>query len=246
MVTILKLGGSIITDKDQPETVDQVALDRASEAISQFLDTGGNLVVVHGGGSFGHPYADKYDVSMTEGTDDAAALLEIHQAMGELTARVLESLHDQSVPALPVRPLSVAHRSANGDIEFPTAQIGTMLGEGFTPVINGDVVVHEGQGGTVLGGDGLVVTLADALDATQVGLCSSVPGVLDDDGVVIPEIVSYDDVADVLGGSESTDVTGGMAGKIRQLLALDMPASVFDLESLETFFETGSAGTVVR
>jgi len=67
-----------------------------------------------------------------------------------------------------------------------------------------------------------------------------------DDGAVVPEIHSYESVADVLGDSETTDVTGGMDGKVRSLLAVDGPAAVFGLDELGTFLETGQAGTVVR
>jgi isopentenyl phosphate kinase len=102
-----------------------------------------------------------------------------------------------------------------------------------------------GEGGAVLRGDEVVVTVAATLDAARVGLCSTVPGVLDDDGSVVERIESYDQVASVLGGSDATDVSGGMAGKIRQLLELDAPASVFDLDGLEPFFASGKAGTVV-
>jgi isopentenyl phosphate kinase len=246
MVTVLKLGGSVITDKDQPETADRDALQTAAAAIGEFLGGDEQLVVVHGGGSFGHPHAARLGVSSTDGSRDVVGLVETHRAMGELTDIVLDTLHEQSVDALPVTPLSVAHRRADGSVEFPSGQIHTMLKEGFTPVVNGDVVAHAGKGATVLSGDTIVVSLAESLDADRVGLCSTVPGVLDDVGDVIPEIAAYEDVADVLGGSESTDVTGGMAGKVRQLLDLGVPASVFDLDSLATFLDTGSAGTVVR
>ncbi|MEF8936879.1 MAG: isopentenyl phosphate kinase [Halovenus sp.] len=246
MVTVLKLGGSVITDKDQPETADQGAIETAAAAIGEFLQADEQLVVVHGGGSFGHHHAARVGVSSTDGSRDVAGLLAIHRAMGDLTDIVLDTLHDHSVDALPVAPLSAAHRTADDTVEFPSSHIRTMLDEGFTPVINGDVVAHAGKGATVLSGDTIVVSLAQSLDADRVGLCSTVGGVLDDSGDVIAEIEAYDDVADVLGGSESTDVTGGMAAKVRQLLDLDVPASVFDLGSLAAFLDTGSAGTVVR
>ncbi len=246
MVTVLKLGGSVITAKDEPETADTDAIDRAAGAIDSALESGEQLVLVHGGGSFGHHHAAEHGVSTESGTDNSRGLLAIHRAMGELNDIVLDSLQDHSIDALPVRPLSVAHRSEQADLSFPAGQIRSMLGEGFTPVVNGDVIVHEGKGATVLSGDTIVVELANALDADRVGLCSTVPGVLDESGDVVPAIEQYEDVAEILGESESTDVTGGMAAKIRRLLELDVPASVFDLSALDTFLKTGESGTVVR
>lgn len=246
MVTVLKLGGSVITDKDTPETVDREALGAAAATIAEYVAGGGELVVVHGGGSFGHHHASRHGVSRTEGSYDAQALLDIHRAMGRLTDAVLDSLGTHGVEALPVRPLSAGFRGSDGSVEFADGSVATMLGEGFVPVINGDIIAHADHGATIVSGDTLVVSLATSLDADRVGLCSTVPGVLDDEDAVIPEIDTYDDVADVIGESESTDVTGGMAAKVQRLLELDSPASIFDPDGLAEFLETGTAGTVVR
>jgi len=244
MVTVLKLGGSVITDKDTAETVDDAALSRAADAIASAADGEGSpLVLVHGGGSFGHHHAARHGVSTTEGTRDAAALTEIHRAMGELNASVVDALQERGVAALPVRPLSLALRRE--ELEVPLDGIELMLSEGFVPVLHGDVVVDAGNGGTILSGDEIVVAVARGLDADRVGLCSTVPGVLDAAGDVIPAIGSYDEVAAAVGDSDATDVTGGMAGKVRRLLALGAPAAVFDLAALERFLETGRAGTIV-
>jgi isopentenyl phosphate kinase (EC 2.7.4.-) len=255
MTTVLKLGGSVLTQKDQSETVDDAALATAARVVGESLGPtsddptanpdGGSLVLVHGGGSFGHPAAAAHGVSASEGTRDAAALADIHRAMGRLNGRVVAALHAAGVPALPVRPLSVVCRTDAG-VTAPTTAVEGMLAEGFVPVLHGDVVVDETAGGTVCSGDTLVVALADALDADRVGVCSTVPGVLDGDGGVVPEITGYEAVADVLGGSDATDVTGGMAGKVGELLGVDGPASIFGLDDLGAFLESGQPGTTVR
>lgn len=260
--TVLKLGGSVITHKDQPETVDEQSLGRACEAIAAFLSnertTDGEedkkdgeegehpeIILVHGGGSFGHHHAATHGISSTDGSGDAHDLVSIHRAMGDLNDFVLDALHDRDIDALPVRPLSVAHRDESG-LQFHSGSVEAMLEEGFVPTTHGDVIVDSGMGGTILSGDDIVVSLARSLDADRVGLCSTVPGVLDDDGEVIPQIESYDEVATAVGESEATDVTGGMAHKVQQLLALDATASIFSVDALETFLEDGAAGTVVR
>jgi isopentenyl phosphate kinase len=241
MTTVLKLGGSLITEKDRAETVDGAAMDRAADAVADASD---DLVVVHGGGSFGHHHAEDHGVSTTEGTHDVAAVSGIHSAMQALNGLVLRRLHDRDVPAVPVHPLSAASRDADGDLTLPATQVSTMLGEGFVPVLHGDVVAHAGEGVTVLSGDEIVADLARSLDADRVGLCSTVDGVLRD-GEVVPRIDAYEDVADVLGGSDSTDVSGGMAGKVRTLLELGAPASVFGLDDLEGFLAGEQPGTTV-
>jgi len=243
-VIVLKLGGSVITDKDERETVDLDALARLAGTIGN-ADVD-DLVVVHGAGSFGHFYADKHDVSTTDGTHDATAVREIHDSMARLNTAVLDYLDDAGIEGVPVRPFSAARRDAAAESEFYTKQVASMLEEGFTPVLHGDVIVQEGAGATIVSGDEVVTELASALDADRVGLCSTVPGVLDDGDDVLPEIDAYDDVADVLGDSESTDVTGGMAGKVRELLALGAPASIFGPDDLAGFLDGEQVGTRVN
>jgi isopentenyl phosphate kinase len=239
---VVKLGGSVVTEKTEPETVDRDALADAARALAA---VDGSLVVVHGGGSFGHHHAAEHGVSTAEGTRDAGSALAIHGAMVELNRVVVDALQDEGVPALPVHPLSAASRDGDGELSLPTAQIRCMLDEAFVPVLHGDGVVHAGEGVTVLSGDELVVELAPALEATRVGVCSTVPGVLDGDDAVVDRIGSFDEVADVLGASEATDVTGGMAGKVRALLDLEVPAQIFGPDALASFVAGESPGTTI-
>lgn len=243
MTTVLKLGGSVLTAKDDRETLDDRALGRAAEAVAASDE---ELVLIHGAGSFGHPHAAEYDVTETAGTHDTAAVTAIHGAVTTLTQFVLARLHERDAPAVPVHPLSAGHRDADGETHLPTGAVETLLAEGFLPVTHGDGIAHAGEGMTVVSGDELVVRLADAVDADRVGVCATVPGVLDADGEVIPSVESFDDVSDALGASDATDVTGGMAGKVRRLLALDAPAFVFGLAELDAFLSGEAVGTRVE
>ncbi|MFP4626864.1 MAG: isopentenyl phosphate kinase [Natronomonas sp.] len=239
MTTVLKLGGSVITDKTEPETVDHSSLRTAAVAIG----TTDDLVVVHGGGSFGHHHAAAHGVTTTTGTHDTDAIRSIHDAMERLNAAVVESLADAGAGAVPIEPFSFATRTRDGELRCPIGAFETMLAEGFVPVSHGDVVGQRDAGATIISGDELVVALAEGLDADRVGVCSAVPGVLDSDGTVVDRIDRFEAVEEVLGGSDATDVTGGMTAKVRELLALEAPAYVFGLEELSVFVEGEEPGT---
>lgn len=240
---VLKLGGSVITEKNRPETVDAEALETAARSIGEAEDA---LVLVHGGGSFGHHHAERHGVTETDGTHNGDAIAAIHDAMCRLNDQVLAALRDAGTSPIGVHPLSVGYRNETGALRLPTAQLKVMLREGFLPVLHGDLIAHVGAGATVLSGDEIVVSVAESLDADRVGLCSDVPGVLDPDGSVIESIESYDEVAAVLGESGSTDVTGGMAAKIRALTGLSAPANVFGLDGMGPFLSGEYPGTTVR
>jgi len=247
---VLKLGGSLITEKDRIETIDEDALAAACDAIAAVLEDGvvEDLVLVHGAGGFGHHHASVHGVSTTDGTHDAGAVFDVHGSMVRLNHAILSRLHDRDVPAIPVHPLSTSARpdGVDGDLDLSIGSTATLLEEGFVPLLHGDGVATRDAGVTIVSGDELVVRLADRFAGSRVGLCSTVPGVLDDDGSVIPEIRSFEAVADVLGGSDATDVSGGMAAKVRELLALDAPASVFGADGLEPFLRGADPGTRIE
>ncbi|MFB6170523.1 MAG: isopentenyl phosphate kinase [Haloarculaceae archaeon] len=241
MTLVVKLGGSVITDKATPETVDEANLGRAADALAGRDD----MVVVHGAGSFGHHYASKHGVTDTEGSHSAVAAAEINGTMKELNGRVVAALQERDVPAVPVHPFSFAHRDAAGETTHPTDHLACMLGEGFVPVLHGDVVTQADAGVTIISGDELVVECARQLGAERVGLCSAVPGVYDQDERVVERVTAFEEMAAALGGSDATDVTGGMAGKVRTLLDLDVPASIFDLDHLPAFLAGERPGTTI-
>ncbi|MFB6268841.1 MAG: isopentenyl phosphate kinase [Halobacterium sp.] len=244
MKVVVKLGGSVITEKEQRETVDEDSLADLAAAIAD-ADVA-DLVVVHGAGSFGHPVAAEHGTSSTEGTTDPQAVRDIAGVMERLNRAVVGALADASVPAVPVHPYSAGYRTADGDLRLPTDQVAAMLDEGFVPVLHGDVLTHAGEGASILSGDEIVTHVAGDLAADRVGICSTVPGVFDESGDVVPEITSYEDVAAALGGSDATDVTGGMAAKVRALLDLGAPAFVFGPDAMRAFLAGEDAGTRIE
>ncbi len=75
-IIILKLGGSLLTDKNKPFSIRE---DIAKDSIQQIVDAEEKLILIHGGGSFGHPLAKKYNigVSITKNRNEILASLEI-------------------------------------------------------------------------------------------------------------------------------------------------------------------------
>ncbi len=243
---LVKLGGSVITEKDTPETVDDTALQTAVDAIATTAQTRQRpLVLVHGGGSFGHHHASTHNVSPQRGTQEATAVTAIHNAMTQLNRAVIDRLQAHELPAVPVRPLSLASRDADGTLQLPRQPIVSLLQEGFLPVIHGDVIADVTHGATILSGDTIVAHLGETLQADRIGVCSNVPGVFDETGAVIDRIESLESVETALSASDTTDVSGGMAGKVKTLLATEPPASIFGLTALSAFLSGDSPGTTI-
>jgi len=120
----------------------------------------------------------------------------------------------------------------------------------MVPVIHGDVVMDLSRGACIVSGDQLVRYLAAALSIRRVGLATDVPGVLDGGGRVVPAITRQTVSFLHIGDSKHTDVTGGMRGKIDELLGLadaGTGSDIFHVSRVADFL-AGSAhgGTSVR
>ncbi len=228
---ILKIGGSVLTDKDDEETVAEGFDDvLASVACSAPED----LVLVHGAGSFGHPHAARH--RLDDGGCEGA--YETHDAVARLNRRVVGTLRQHGADAFPVHPSSLAWR--DGDLYFEDGAVHG-LRSGFLPVLHGDVVA-DGDGVSVLSGDRIAVELAS--EDETVGMCTSAGGVLDEEGNTVERISSVEEVTRV--GDGTTDVTGGIHGKVERLLSLPSGGRVFGADQLDAFFAGEPVGTLVR
>jgi isopentenyl phosphate kinase len=217
---ILKIGGSVITEKGSISKAREAEIDRISYEIATFRkDSDSQLILVHGAGSFGHPQAMKF--RLNEGFDAQGAYL-THVSVKLLNSRVVESLNNAGIHALPIHPMSACLLENGKLIDFQTGQIKVMLEKGIVPVLHGDVVMDRIKGGSVLSGDRIIPYLALSLKASKIGAGSDVDGVLDEKETVIRKITpfSFIDIKKSIKGSGSTDVTGGMLGKVSELLEL--------------------------
>ncbi|VVB87172.1 Isopentenyl phosphate kinase [uncultured archaeon] len=247
---ILKIGGSVITDKSSVESEKRTEIERISREIAAFKKENDiNLILVHGAGSFGHPQAMKW---LKDGFSARGVYL-THRSVKTLNSIVLESLNNAGVAALPVHPLSSCILENGKIIDLGIGQIRLMLEKGITPVLHGDVVMDRVKGAAVLSGDRLIPYLASVMNASRIGAGSDVDGVLDYSGKVIKKITPqiFAGIKKNIQGSASTDVTGGMLGKVSELLELSgkgISSRIFNAsrEGMVSRFLNGEdAGTLI-
>ena len=119
----------------------------------------------------------------------------------------------------------------------------------MVPVIHGDVVMDLSRGACIVSGDQLVRYLAVALKIDRVGLATDVPGVLDG-GHVVPVITTKKAPSLQIGNSMNTDVTGGMKGKMYELLELasaGIGSDIFHVSRIGDFLAgTDHGGTKIK
>lgn len=232
-VIVLKIGGSVLTDKNRISAARPDAIARMAREIYQGKNS--RLVLIHGAGSFGHHQAKEY--RLTEGLNDWSikGLLPTHNAVKSLNKMIIDELHINGVDALPVHPLSSCVLKEGRIENMCLGPIEHMLEHDIVPVLHGDVAMDMTRGEAVLSGDQLVVYLAKALKAQRVGIGTNVDGVYDERKNVIRRLTpgNLEQAKSALTGSSEVDVTGGMYGKIMELMELAMagiPSQVFNAE----------------
>ncbi len=237
-ITILKIGGSVITDKNSEDGLALMEeVERVAAEISGF---DGKLIVVHGAGSFGHPQAKKY--SLDRGFHAEGAVV-THKAVKFLNNIMVNALNGAGVNAVAVHPMGCVIASDGRIVDMFVDHILMMLDNGLVPVLHGDVVMDHVRGVSIVSGDQIVPYLAERFSASRIGLGSAANGVVDDDGKTISRIDTgnFDNIKSFLGGSAGTDVTGGMLGKVLELLDLGTRAG-----STSYIFNATISGNVSR
>lgn len=222
---VLKIGGSVITNKNGELAAKTQDIDRLAGEIQKAGVE--NLIVVHGGGSFGHPLAEKYKIK--EGYKEELQKIgfsETHHVMTVLDGLLMDALVWHNVPAVSITPSSCI-MTKNGRIErFEGDAVGGLLKIGLTPVLYGDVVLDTEIGFTVLSGDQLVSYLAMKFDADRIVIGIDEDGVFEADPKLdktakMFEHLTLEELKKLwgkLGKTTACDVTGGMFGKISELI----------------------------
>ncbi len=224
---MIKLGGSAITDKLKFKVAKTRLLKKiAEELVEARIST--PYLIVHGGGSFGHPVAKKYAIQKGFiSLDQLEGFVETRIAMNQLNKLVIEAFAAVGLPVVSVPPASciITH---NGRIQtFFTATIMNLLKIGAIPVLFGDAVLDIKNGFAILSGDQLIVELAARFNASRIVVGLNVDGLYKTDPEIDPttEFIEQLTILDMDKGLESAqevgvadDVTGGMRQKIEELI----------------------------
>jgi isopentenyl phosphate kinase len=235
-LTLLKLGGSLITDKTRPHTPRLDVLTRLAEEIASArrIQPDLRLLLGHGSGSFGHVPAQKYGTRHgVHSPEEWLGFAEVWREAAKLNHLVMDALAIAGLPALSFPP-SASVIAAHGLVaSWNLAPLLASLDAGLLPVIYGDVVFDHTLSGTILSTEDLFTHLVPPLRPTRILLAGLEAGVWADYPTctrLIPEITpaNHAQLDAALGGSHATDVTGGMASKVR--LALDWAQAVPGLE----------------
>ncbi len=238
-VVLVKLGGSLITDKSGDCAARLEVIYRLAGEIAAARPRMTRLILGHGSGSFGHASAARHGVGA--GPLSAAAL----QGVSETRARAAElhALVTSSLLAAGLAPFTWAPSSAMVSRSGSPARgaIGPLLAAlefGLMPVTYGDVVTDSSWGASICSTEAVLLYLAGRLRRRRhrvgrVLWLGATEGIYDADGVPIPRVDrgSYARVRRAIGATAGTDVTGGMLLRLetaRRLAARGIDSWIVD------------------
>ncbi len=218
---LVKLGGSVLTDKARLRTPRRPAIARLSHEIASLEDP---VVVVHGAGSFGHLLAHRYKLNGPASPKKAKGAAVVQRDVKALDALVVDGLLDAGLAPVPLAPSAVLSLDDGRVASFDVVPFKEYLHQGFTPVSFGDVVRDKTRGVAVCSGDVVMLELAKALHPTRVVFAADVDGLYTADpkryrnAELLGKVATGDLSLIDFGPAAGHDVTGGIEGKVRRML----------------------------
>jgi isopentenyl phosphate kinase len=227
-IIFLKLGGSLITDKDRPHTVRSDVLDRITAEIATALRANPELrlLIGHGSGSFGHIPAKKFKTREGVGSpQEWLGFTEVWREAITLNQLVMNALHKAKIPAIAFSPCAQVLAVDGRISDWDTVQIRSALIHGLVPVVYGDVVFDSLRGGTIISTEEQFEFLSSQFEPERILLAGIEPGVWSDfpqRTTFLPKITpaSLLNIHESLADSASPDVTGGMRSKVQTMMKL--------------------------
>ncbi|MDD5022635.1 MAG: isopentenyl phosphate kinase [Candidatus ainarchaeum sp.] len=216
---ILKLGGSVITKKFDYLETDDKNIEYLARAIGSVWDPKMELILIHGAGSFGHAPVLAHGLhSGIKTKKQVLGFADTHSSCSYLSNFIADRLIKSGVPAVVVSPVVVI-RQINGRIsKFDTSTVFELLKKGYLPVMHGDMVLDSKLGGSICSGDQISTYLGKK--AKKIIFGTNVDGVMAN-GKLVEKITknNFKDIEKHLKSSSAPDVTGGMAGKVKEIIS---------------------------
>lgn len=253
----LKLGGSLITQKEKTFSARTEIIKRIGEEI--FLAKKENpdleLIIGHGSGSFGHRVAKEF------GTREAVindyqwqGFQKVWYAAHLLNRIVIHEFHKIGLPVMSFSPSSSISTSNRIITDWNIHPITSALKRRMIPVIYGDVVFDDFYGGIILSTEDLFLHLSALMRPKKILIAGKEEGVWMDYNqknqiikVITPN--NFDQFKNNISQSKNTDVTGGMQEKVKLMLSIinqnpEIQIEIFSGEKKENIYKSVSGKTL--
>jgi isopentenyl phosphate kinase len=223
---LIKLGGSIITNKEKPLSARRKTINNLTKSLKKINEP---IIIVHGGGSYGHYWSVKYDMHTKERKYDLRGVAIVKNSMIELNKIILDSLLKNRLNPYCLPPTDFM--SGNKPISKKVKEIEKIAKSGLIPVTYGDALWYGQKKTYILSGDKIMTHLAKILKP-RLSIF-----VLNEDGLYSnlkskKLIYELRDERPLISANKK-DVTGGMTRKVEE-------ASKISKMGMNVFFVNGN------
>lgn len=224
---LIKLGGSVITNKSREFTPRESNILRLAKEIKESKKAFvGRIIIGHGAGSFAHTPASKYQTKkglINKNSLIGAAIVE--DAARKLNMILVKNFLSQSLPVFSFSPASFLISDTQVYSKSYLDPLKKALDVGMIPVVYGDVVMDKKTGVTIFSTEKVLSVLAKDFSSKykiRIIYVTNVDGVYDQKGNTIPLITgeSFNKIKSSILGAKEVDVTGGMLHKVKEALSL--------------------------
>lgn len=227
-LVLIKLGGSLITNKSKPYTPRARIISRLAKEIKKACILGHKVIVSHGSGSFGHTLASEYKTADgIKGQKDIYGLCLVQRDAIAINRVLNEIFLKNKINCLSFVPSSFSfakNKKLKGIFVEP---IVAALKINVVPIVFGDIILDEQIGCCIFSGETTLNNLSAQLvnhgfKIEKLIQCGTTDGVYDSKGKTISRITSknFEKFKTAVFGAAETDVTGGMLHKVEESLKM--------------------------
>tara|TARA_B100000959_G_scaffold139072_1_gene146128 strand:+ start:1631 stop:2371 length:741 start_codon:yes stop_codon:yes gene_type:complete len=223
---LIKLGGSIITNKQKPLSPRKKTIDSILKEIGKIKEP---VIIVHGGGSYGHYWSVKYDMHTKPAKTSPKGVAIVKNSMVELNKIILDSAVKNKINSYCLPPTDFMN--GNKAIKNKILTINDISKSGLTPITFGDALWFGQKKSYILSGDVIMTTIGKILKPRLSLFVLDVDGVYSD---LKTKKLIYDfkkEKPEIK--NNKMDVTGGMTRKITE-------ANNMAKAGLKVFFVNGN------
>jgi isopentenyl phosphate kinase len=209
-LALIKLGGSVITFKEKPLTANFEAINNIVRIIATLKIP---LIIVHGGGSFGHYWSVKYDMHTKADDYDPYGISIVHESMIHLNQIIINSMIKEGINPYTLMPSTFI--SGHRPVIRKILELQNIAENGIIPVTFGDIVHIRKTKYSILSGDVIMTILAQVLHPSKVIFTLNVDGIYKN--IKTKEITKEINSNRLIELSNvEADVTGGMRRKVTE------------------------------
>ncbi len=225
---LVKLGGSLITDKEKPYTSKPGVISRLAKEIKKSQSLGYRILISHGSGSFGHTLASRYKTADgIKKRKDVLGLCLVQQDAMMINRIVNGIFLKNKINCLTFVPSSFTYAQNKKLERILIDPIITALKYDIIPIVFGDIILDAELGCCIFSGEKTLKNLSSALikrgfKIEKVIYCGLTDGVYDSKGKTVKVLTpkKLKKLKQDIGASDGIDVTGGMIHKVDEAIKM--------------------------